>query len=238
MNILICDDMKSDAEKLEKLLADSSLVSNTVVFTDAKNALEHIRSGAATDVCFLDIVMPATNGIELAKALREDGWQGYIVFVSTSKDFGPETYQVHAFSYLLKPISYESVSEILYDIENAKKSTDTGGISVKGVGETRFVLFNEISYVEAANQNVLFRLTNGCELKMRTAFAEIAALLLEDIRFTQCHRSYIVNMNDVASVNNNDFIVRSGVKIPISRSYAEAKLRYIRTISRVKNSEH
>ena len=235
MNILICDDVKADADRLEELLANSEISLSTVVFADAKDALEYIRSGASVDVCFLDIIMPDINGVELANILRDEGWQGYIVFLSTSKDFGPETYTVKAFSYLIKPASNESVREVLHDIihaQNAQKKTDTEGISVRGVGQTRFVLFKEISYIEAANQNVIFRLINSSELKMRSTFAEIAASLLEDTRFVQCHRSYIVNMNDIVSVKNNDFIMQNGIKIPIARSFADAKLRYIKMISK------
>ena len=232
MNILICDDIKQDADKLNELLAKSEFSLNTIVLTDAKDALEYIRSGASVDVCFLDIIMPDISGVELAETLREEGWSGYIVFLSTSKDFGPESYKVKAFSYLLKPASFESVREVLNDIKSVQKNTDIEGISVKGVGQTRFVLFRDISYVEAANQNVIFRLTNGSELKMRSTFAETAASLLEDARFIQCHRSYIVNMNDVISVKNNDFIMRSGIKIPITRSFTDAKLRYIKMISK------
>ena len=238
MNILICDDIKADADKLNELLAGSGFSLNTDVFTNAKDAREFVRSGAPVDVCFLDIVMPETNGVELAKDLRADGWRGFIVFLSTSKDFGPESYQVQAFSYLLKPASLESVREVLHDIDYKKKNTDLDGISVKGIGQTRFVLFREISCVEASNQNVIFRLTNGSELKMRSTFAEITASLLEDSRFAQCHRSYIVNMDDIVSVNHNDFIMRSGTKIPIARSYSNAKLRYIKMISKVRKSEY
>jgi len=238
MNILICDDNKNDADRLNDLLTNFDFNLNTVVKTDAKDTLEYIRSGVSVDVCFLDIIMPEINGVELAETLREEGWTGFIVFLSTSKDFGPESYKVKAFSYLLKPASYESVFNVLNDIKNAQNNTDIEGISIKGVGQTRFVLFRDISYVEAANQNVIFRLTNGSELKMRSTFAEVAVSLLEDARFIQCHRSYIVNMNDVASVSNNDFILRNGFKIAISRSFADAKLRYIRMISRAEKSEY
>ena len=238
MNILICDDLKHDADKLHELLSASESGHDTVIFTEAKDALEHIRSGASVDICFLDIIMPEINGVELAKQLREEGWLGYIVFLSTSKDFGPESYEVKAFSYLLKPASCESVRDVLNDINHAQKNTDTGGISVKATGQTRFVMFKDISYIEAANQNVIFRLTNNSELKMRSTFAEIASVLLEDSRFIQCHRSYIINMDDVLSVKNNDFIIRSGVKIPITRSFADAKLLYIKRISKVGKSEH
>jgi len=232
MDILICDDIKHDADRLNEFLNSTGFNLNTIVLTNAKDALEYIRSGASVDICFLDIIMPEISGVELAEILRDEGWSGYIVFLSSSKDFGPETYKVKAFSYLLKPASIESVREILDDIKNAKKNTDIEGISVKGVGQTRFVLFKEISYVEAANQNVIFSLSNGSELKMRSTFTEIAASLLEDTRFIQCHRSYIVNMDDISSVKNNDFILRSGIKIPITRSFSDAKLRYIKMISK------
>ena len=68
VNILICDDMPNEAEKLSDLL--NGLGYKSVAFLSAVVALEHIRSGAAADMCILDIVMPEMNGIELALMLR------------------------------------------------------------------------------------------------------------------------------------------------------------------------
>ena len=175
--------------------------------------------------------MPEMSGVELAGALRRDGWLGHIVFITTSRDYAPESYQVKAFSYILKPACADSISDVLHELDTARKAADTNCILVKTAGETRRVLLRDISHIEIINQIVRFRLTDGSELDTRSTLSETAPGLLGDSRFIQCHRSYIVNMNDVDNVQGNAFITRNGKRVPISRNYADAKRRYFISVS-------
>ncbi|MCL2261580.1 MAG: LytTR family transcriptional regulator DNA-binding domain-containing protein, partial [Fibromonadales bacterium] len=47
--------------------------------------------------------------------------------------------------------------------------------------------------------------------------------LLRDSRFAKCHRSYIVNLNEIAVVSNREIAMKNGAKIPISRGYSQVK---------------
>jgi len=236
MNILICDDMINEAYKLERLLNDSDFEVITAVFTDANDALEHIRSGAVVDVCFLDIVMPGMSGIELAEALREEKYSGEIVFLTTSNEYAAESYQVKAFSYLIKPPGSDGVHKILSELEQAKKDDDTAGIIVKTAGSKRLVLLRDISHVEVIGNKIHFRLTDGTEVITRATFAETAPALLADKRFIQCQRSYIVNMGDISRVQGSeDFITQNGARVPISRNYPNAIKQYIAWVAGGKN---
>lgn len=223
MNVLICDDVQQEADKLAALMTGL----NTVVFNNANDTLEYMRTSAAVDVCFLDIVMPGMDGVALAKQLRGDGYKGRLVFLSASREYGPEAFQVKAFTYLLKPPTLEAVSDVLRELEEAKKNSDTNGLLVKSVGISRFVLFREISHIEVINHKVYVRLTNGDELETRATFAEVASQLLKEGRFIQCHRSYVINMDAVCAVQGNDFVMRCGTKVSISKSYSGARARYL-----------
>ena len=122
MNVLVCDDIKSEADKLAEMLKNRGFDVNISVFYNAQDTLSYIRSGAVVDVCFLDIVMPDMSGVELAHTLRQDGYTGFIVFLSASKDYGPESYKVKAFNYLLKPISISDIREILRELSDAQSA--------------------------------------------------------------------------------------------------------------------
>ena len=246
MNILICDDIKAEADKLAGLLADSGFEVNTAVFAKGSDALEHIRSGAVVDVCFLDIILnpvppsasrcPDMSGVELAEILRAEKYSGEIVFLTTSNEYAAESYQVEAFSYLIKPPTPEVVLKTLRKLEQSKKDGDTAGISVKTEGSIRFVLFRDISHIEVINHNIYFRLTDGTELVARATLAEVASKLLADRRFIQCHRSYIVNMDDISRVQGgDDFITHSGASVPISRNCPGAVKQYIAWVAGGKN---
>ena len=56
------------------------------------------------DLFILDVVMPKPDGIQTGLELRARGDKGRIVYLSASPDFALSAYDVHAYSYLLKPI--------------------------------------------------------------------------------------------------------------------------------------
>ncbi len=59
----------------------------------------------AFDILIIDICLPDGNGMECARTLRENGYEGMIIFQSTSADYAVEAYEVDAIQYLLKPVS-------------------------------------------------------------------------------------------------------------------------------------
>ena len=227
MNILICDDMRDDALKLEKAIKQAGVEANSAYFEKGADVLEYIKkSGADIDVCFLDIIMPEMNGIELAKNMRACGYDGKIVFLTTSNDYGVESYQVKAYFYLLKPVNAEAVAALLNEIKIAAVVEDTAGIKIETRNMTRFVYFYEISFVEVINKNVYFRLLDGSEIVIFASLGEILPRLIEDGRFAQCHRSFVVNMDAVLQIHGKEVLMRCGRRAPISRSCKEFNDQY------------
>lgn len=227
MNVLICDDMQNEIKRLTDLLENSGYSVNTVSFSKGADVLSFLRSGKMIDVCFLDIIMPEMNGIDLAKEMRKDAFKGEIVFLSTSKDYGPETYWVKAFGYLLKPPTPNSVREVLDHLEKARLSSDTDGIMVKTKSAARFLMFRDISYVEVINHKVYYRLTDGESVEVAATLQEIAPQLFRDKRFAGCHNSYIVSLNDVSSIIGREVVMQSGVRLPLSKSYSDLKKKFL-----------
>ena len=70
MNILICDDVQDEALKLENAVKEADFKTNITCFLKPQDVLNYIKNGAYIDVCFLDIIMPEMNGIELAGKMR------------------------------------------------------------------------------------------------------------------------------------------------------------------------
>jgi len=232
MNILICDDIKTEADKLADMMADRGFELTIKVFYNAGDTLAYVNTGALVDVCFLDIVMPEVSGVDLAESLRENGYKGFIVFLSASKDYGPESYKVKAFNYLIKPISISDIKIILQELTDALTAADRACILVRTHDMTKSLPLKDISYIEVENNYVFYHLTDGTELRARTPLNEIAVQLLEDSRFIRCHRSFIVNRSNIDSLKGNDFVMRTGVAIPISRNNSDAKRQYLDFINR------
>jgi DNA-binding LytR/AlgR family response regulator len=235
LNILICDDIKSETAKLERLLNESGFDVKIVSFLCGHEALEYVRTGIVIDVCFLDIVMPEMNGIILAEQLRGQGFRGQIVFLSTSRDYGPEAFSVKAFDYLLKPPRPANVRNVLKRLADEKLRSDTEGILVRISKVARHILFRDISHVEVIKHYVYFRLNDGEEIEIYATLGEFAVPLLNDHRFAQCHRSYIINMSEIASIDDREVTMRCGKNIPVSKSYMELKKKFIKWMMENKN---
>ncbi|MCL1957208.1 MAG: LytTR family DNA-binding domain-containing protein [Fibromonadales bacterium] len=228
MNILVCDDMKKDADKLAALIAQSGFEAQTVVFTCPSQALDYFRSNTNIDACFLDIVMPKMNGIKLAEKLRENNFAKDIVFLTTSNDFASQSYQVQAFDYLLKPLTNEKVNTIMSKLKKSRENADKAGLSVEAQGVAKFVLFRDISHLEVINHTVYIKLLDKTIIKMYAPLGKVEEMLLADSRFAKCHRSYIVNLSEIKTMANNELTMKNGSKIPISRSYSQVKDKIVR----------
>ncbi|MCL1911997.1 MAG: LytTR family DNA-binding domain-containing protein, partial [Leptospirales bacterium] len=234
MNILICDDIREETLQLEKAIKESSGIDAEIrYFEKAQDVLEYIKTDGKIDVCFLDIVMPEMNGIELARALRAANFNGKIIFLTTSNEYGSESYQVKAYSYLLKPINVPDVAGLLSEIINSPPD-DTqkrqAGIKIEARNMTRFVYFHEISYVEVIDKNVYFRLLDGNKIMIYASLKDILPQLMADDRFSQCHRSFVVNMDAIKQIQGKEIIFKCGRKAPISKNYSDFNKHYSKWI--------
>ncbi len=224
MRILICDDMQSETDGLSMLFEAEGCI--VTAFNKSADALNYVEDGGFADVCVFDIVMPEMNGMELAAAIRGNGWQGRIVFLSTSSNYGPQSYEVNAFDYLLKPITRERVRAMLEKLLDAENDADTKSLTLKIGGVMRAVRYRDISHVEATRNTVTYYLMDRTRAEVYASFHEAAELLLADNRFAQCHRSFIVNMNEIDTIIGHEIVMRIGAGVPISKSYTDVKKRY------------
>ena len=230
MNILICDDEDDAALRLKKIVLLSAPDAYIKVFNTGMDALLCFRSGMMPDLCFLDIIMPEIDGILLAGKMREEGYKGAIVFLTTTNDYAAQSYEVGASSYLLKPPKEKDVTALLRKLEEEQKAADNDGIPVKTKNVTMFLSHKNISYVEVVNHKVFFRLVNGGEIEVNARLSEITPLLLADSRFAQCHASFVVNMDDIYQIQGNYILMNRGIKIPISKTFSDFKKLYVKRL--------
>jgi DNA-binding LytR/AlgR family response regulator len=170
--------------------------------------------------------MPEMDGISLAANMRKEGYGGSIVFLTAANDYAAQSYQVDAYSYLLKPPNEKEVAAILHKMKNTLEADDTAGLPVRTKQMSKLILFKDISHVEVIRHNVHFRLTDGCEVQIVGVFSEIVPKLLADKRFAQCHRSFVVNMDAISGIQGNVAIMCCGKNVPISKNYSEFKKQY------------
>ena len=108
MNIAICDDEILFTRELSSLLthwAEKNNLSLTLYpYSNGDDLLTALRT-IPVDLIFLDIIMPLLNGIDTAREIRSMGLTVPVIFLTSSREFALDSYDVKAFHYLLKPVN-------------------------------------------------------------------------------------------------------------------------------------
>lgn len=215
MRIAICDDEEMYRVRLKSVL-DKILVNadyEIETFADG-NRLEEAYSEAPYDLVFLDIEMPAVDGITLARSLRARSEKVFIVFLTGHVEYALEGYEVNALRYLTKPVDTDKLKEVIRYVQDKQGSGRQ--IIVKEDGEQLLIDIADVMYMESMNQNVRIVTTKG-EHVIRYNIGDFEQQLAGD-GFFRIHRGYLVALAKVKKLAKSDVIMEDGTALPVSRS--------------------
>lgn len=237
MKIAVLDDDLNDLHVLctilDKICADHMPRPIVRAFTDDKKFLVHMSSARA-DIVFLDIYLKEHTGIKTAQILRSFNTNCAIIFVTTSRDHAVEAFSVTAAHYLIKPVTEAGVREALARTPFFKKEYPTIPLTIDYM-EHRVPIEN-IRYVDADGRRCCFHLTDGTVLTPYITLARVRELLENMPMFLSCHRSLLVNMDDIRKITSKGILLTDGILLPIAtrrssevercyRSYMLKKMR-------------
>ena len=155
-----------------------------------------------SDVAMIDIELPDGNGFEVSEDLRRRDSFVMIMFVTNMAQYAVRGYEVEAFDFIVKPVSYPGFSAKMDRAMIkllAEKKTANKQVCLKTISSA-VVTFpaSEIYYIEVIGHNLIYRTVKGdyevyCSMKK-------AAKELEGLPFDFCNRCYLVNLAFVESV--------------------------------------
>lgn len=228
MKICICDDEKDFIHNFQLLLKQySKKHKNINQFNSFENdLLSYFYSQNDIDILFLDIKFQTYSGIEIAKKIRDINPSVILIFLTSFPEYALSGYKVKAFDYLVKPLSYLQLENVLDQAISELKSNEKHFLIIKDSGNIFKIEFPEIIYIETYNRNILFHLTSGSEITGHESLKAYEDKL--DERFYRCHTGYIVNMAYVTSIQKDYAILNSNVTVPVSR-YKKKKFQMLFT---------
>ena len=215
MRIAICDDEEIYRIELKSLL-DKLLINvdyNIDTFDDGNRLTESFK-GLPYDLVFLDIEMPAVDGITLAKKIRAISEKVFIVFLTSHVEYAIEGYEVNALRYLTKPVDIEKLKEVIRFVQ--EKQGKERQLIIKEDGEELLINLNDVIFMESMNQNVRI-VTAGGEHVIRYNISDFEDQLKND-GFFRIHRGYLISLSKVKKLSGNDVILDGGETLPVSRS--------------------
>lgn len=228
LNIAVVDDIMEDRAQLinniERYMKENSVLVQYTEFESGEAFLERMHLNVL-DAVFLDIYMPGLNGMEIAHKIHEIKPSCMIVFVTTTAAFAVESYEVNALYYLLKPFNYQSICDVMQQIDKKTKKSSKY-ITVKEGREWIKIFLCDIIYADISNHYVQIHTTTSI-VSTYIKFHEIEEKLVQHNEFMKCYRCIVVNMNKIEKIKDLFFLMCNGEYIPINRKQVkEIKLQY------------
>lgn len=225
INAAIVEDDDADAKALTEMLAAYSARGGRAEFRvtrfcDAISFLDGVRPDF--DIVFMDIELPDFDGLKAAAKLRELNPSVMLMFVTNMAQFAVKGYEVDAFDFIVKPLSYGNLS-LKLDRATARLGKDTSHkVSIYTPNGARIVPASDIEYVEVMNHRIVWHTKCG-EFSLSGSLKKIEAEL-PSTDFVRINSCYIVNLGYVTSVKPQS-LVCAGDELAISQPRRRDVLR-------------
>jgi len=224
MRIAVCDDneqfLQSAVTMIEQWSEENGVTVQIFCFNNGDDLLTR-HTVHPMDIILLDIIMPLLNGMETAKELRKVDEAVHIVFLTSTPEFALESYDVKAKGYLLKPVSYEKLKDVLNDCSR-NFAVEAKHLVLKTKFGYQKLYYQDVEYVEAQNKTIIFYMRNGKTIEATESLSAFESKLDAGEGFFKCHRSYIVYIPNVDNFNATEIVTKSGYHVPIARGYGKA----------------
>lgn len=238
IRVAICDDehdtLHSVCDTVAQYATHHKLELSIDKFSQAEDLETQIKQQENYQIYILDMLMPHRSGIDIGQTIRRQDSQAAIIYLTSSKDYAYQAFGVYAQRYLLKPLKETELCEAMdFAVSNALHMPKT--LSINTADGIQRIFYHEIEYVENAARAAHIFTTDQREIisrLLRESFESSMGMLLESRDFVQTHKSFIVNLSFVSLYDASQMTMRSGMKIPISKSRQTAvKRTYLKYIS-------
>ena len=234
MRIAICDDDKRIcsilAGKVKAFCPDAEIFT----YTSGEKLLD---SDILLDILLLDIKMPGMSGMDVAKTLRDRNWRKILIFITGEEDQVFNSFDLHAFHFLVKPVADKKLKEVLdnavKELEQSDAESATHDKHIRIQSGTSHIMVNLalLLYAEVYGRKTILHMKDEI-IEYYGQLSVLESLVGKD--FYRIHRSYLVNMKYVEKYTKASVTLQSGENIPISRreydGFLNAYLDYSRRI--------
>lgn len=228
MKIAICDDSKIDrmlsAILIENYYKNKSISCIVETYDSGDSIISDIKNGECYDIIFMDIYIGNELGINVAKKLRELGYENILIFSTITDEYAVEGYSVKASGYIIKPYSQSGISAVLDGILQYHADET---LEVRCRSTVRYIPFRDIFYIESCNNRCVVH-TDKEEITIYKKLDDIRLSLKDSSsRFLRCHRSYIVNMDHIVAAEENFLLDNGDIVLIKAKNSAAIKKEYM-----------
>jgi two-component system LytT family response regulator len=246
LRALVVDDEGPARRKIVRLLRDETGIEVAGEADSGEAAVAAIEE-LHPDLVFLDVQMPGLDGFGVIETLTALGKTiPQIIFVTAHDKFALKAFDVHAFDYLLKPVSEERFREALQRVLSQRtQSADKVAsrltemieqlqreksfperILIRENDRAFFIPVREISWIESDRNYLLLH----CGKKTHTLRATLESLMktLDPKLFVQVNRGSLVRLDAIRELvpwfhGEYKVMLRDGTEVRWSRRYVNQR---------------
>lgn len=209
LNFAVCDDNMVILNRLVKMLEgifiENNLDAEVSFFSSTATKLLEYTNSNNIDVLILDINFKSEySGLELAKKIRENNKNLYLIFFTAHLEYALVAYKLKTFDYLPKPVTCERLEETVLRIFEDLKEGNSKTNFIK-LGNSKVLLKeNDIQYIQKDGMKLIYH-TFDRTYETYSSLSKIQNNLPSN--FVRCHKSYIVNVNNITNIKSNDTVI-------------------------------
>lgn len=230
INVAICDYVEKDRKYIEGLIKEYCVPLDydihIINFTSGEQLINYyIYENSRVDIIFIDIYLGKDNGIEISKKIRGFDEVVKIIIATASTDHALESFCVFPFNYLVKPVNKDMLFKVLDQAVLVIDKERQKSIVIKFDNEIHIIFYKDIKYVESYGKKITVYTRKGI-ISFNSKLDEVEAKI-NDKRFLRCHKSFLVNMDYILSVEEYLFILQDNSEVPIKqRDFSNIKKSY------------
>ena len=231
LSIAVCDDEVIEccnmAKRIKEIMEEMKI---PCIICQFRSGGELLQALGNFDIVFLDIIMQDLDGMKTAQIFREKASDKILIFVSSSREYVFEAYDVEAFQYLLKPVDDRKLKSVLQKAVHKTEIRSQEFIIVSRERQKKKIFLDDIYYFEIKGRMVDVHGPEG----IFTYYEQIGELedKLRDKGFFRCHKSYLINLKYVEGYNRQEVLLENGIKIVIAKrrydEFAQKMLKVMR----------
>lgn len=206
-------------------------------FDNPLSAIEFLETNDV-DLIFLDIKMPDLSGTEFARIINN---RVKIIFTTAYEKYALEGFKLEVVDYLLKPFGFEEFinsaakARKLIELENrasvqtqqeATIDVNSNFLFLKADYKIRRINYEDILYIEGLKDYIKIFLKNEAKPIVSHYSMKLLEAKLPESQFMRIHRSFIVNLNCVTTVDRYRIVVGKEY-LPVSDQYKEKFQKFL-----------
>lgn len=217
LKIAVCDDDRQDMERLESAFDEIKLsgISYDVYFSAQELLKYQQRHNETYNLYILDIEMPTTSGLELAKQIRQKDSRALFVFLTSYTEYAMDVFELITFDYIAKPIDSRRLNAVLEKAMN-----------YLNMMRRDFVFQFRKNHFRIGCDDILYIEKNGRQAFIHTVPKTYKANMnmgeiwnqLDKRCFAHIHVSFIVNLQHVKAIERDEVVLDDGVRLLIART--------------------